>query len=608
MAVNYTSPRFSAEDDNGRPLIGGRLFTYQNGTTTPSPTYQDAAGTILNTNPIILNARGEAVVHLSEGQVYTFVLQTRTGVLVWSQNSIVGAISTTSFTEFLQNLLNGSGANLVGFKQPWTGSIARSVQQKLEEISTIEDAGVTQGMADATQAIQTALDSGQKYIRAAKGGQYIITSITLPDDIVFDLNGGTLLAFGSNETDGEGDPIIKPAMVKLGNRSILKNGTIDGKNLTMDAGVEAVSKSKPIASDLNITRIAGALPAGRGTSFSRCTEEFQDRCIVTNVTGQGIYTEYSDGGLISECRIDKAYHGVQFWGGDSATESTKGVTNLRIVSCYATKVLGGVWGSCGDGVSVTNCVVEDLDDVGIDFEGCSNSTMSGNTSREAKNGCYALFFGCTNCTISGNTGINQTSVGAGIYIDANDNFPNWKNAITGNTIQVRFFGIRNTAHAYRGLQKSTISGNVVTAEDYGIWLDETQEVNVSNNFVQILNGSTGINLLGSRFCMVADNTLNCAVDPPRPNPLDVGGIVMNRKGSAFAASNNTVANNWVSGFTYAINDNGFGNVTQSFNWIKDNRVSTSIYKYGGDFYSGRIERNYPTGSLATEALTVDYYT
>lgn len=95
MPQSYVSPRFSAIDSNGRPLVGGRLYTYANTTTTPQVTYKDADGLAANTNPIILDARGEAVVFLEEGMTYTWVLKTADDALVWSQDDISGATAST---------------------------------------------------------------------------------------------------------------------------------------------------------------------------------------------------------------------------------------------------------------------------------------------------------------------------------------------------------------------------------------------------------------------------------------------------------------------------------------------------------------------------------
>lgn len=46
------------EDNNGKPLAGGLLFTYKAGTNDLLETYKDADGTALNTNPIVLDDRG----------------------------------------------------------------------------------------------------------------------------------------------------------------------------------------------------------------------------------------------------------------------------------------------------------------------------------------------------------------------------------------------------------------------------------------------------------------------------------------------------------------------------------------------------------------------
>lgn len=90
MPNPFVSPRFAAVDSYGNPLVGGRLYTYANNTTTPQTTYKDSAGTIANTNPIILDSRGEGVIFLTEGLVYTWVLKDANDALIWSQSGIVG--------------------------------------------------------------------------------------------------------------------------------------------------------------------------------------------------------------------------------------------------------------------------------------------------------------------------------------------------------------------------------------------------------------------------------------------------------------------------------------------------------------------------------------
>jgi len=53
-----TSPKQQWEDANGNPLSGYKLFLYLAGTSTKATTYQNADGTITNSNPIVLNTLG----------------------------------------------------------------------------------------------------------------------------------------------------------------------------------------------------------------------------------------------------------------------------------------------------------------------------------------------------------------------------------------------------------------------------------------------------------------------------------------------------------------------------------------------------------------------
>jgi hypothetical protein len=87
MAVLYTQHFVQFFDDNGNPLSGGRLYTYDAGGTTPKATYTDAAGSTANANPVVLDAAGRATVFL-DGTTYRFDLKTSGDVLVRSTDNI----------------------------------------------------------------------------------------------------------------------------------------------------------------------------------------------------------------------------------------------------------------------------------------------------------------------------------------------------------------------------------------------------------------------------------------------------------------------------------------------------------------------------------------
>jgi microcystin-dependent protein len=70
-------------DANGKPLAGGSLTFYVPNTTTAKPTYKDAAQTVLNTNPIILDGAGRATVY--GAGAYRQILKDASGNLIWDQ-------------------------------------------------------------------------------------------------------------------------------------------------------------------------------------------------------------------------------------------------------------------------------------------------------------------------------------------------------------------------------------------------------------------------------------------------------------------------------------------------------------------------------------------
>lgn len=92
MATSVVNPRVQFFANNGRPLIGGRIHTYVAGSSTRARTYKDAAKVQPNTNPIILDARGEAAIYLAEGVEYKFVIEDSKGALIYTQEPVYGAI------------------------------------------------------------------------------------------------------------------------------------------------------------------------------------------------------------------------------------------------------------------------------------------------------------------------------------------------------------------------------------------------------------------------------------------------------------------------------------------------------------------------------------
>lgn len=81
--------------NDGTPLSGGLVYFYIPGTTTPKNTFQDAAGTILNTNPVVLDSGGRAIIYGSGA--YQEAVFDNLGNVIWNAVTADTAAGGTSF-------------------------------------------------------------------------------------------------------------------------------------------------------------------------------------------------------------------------------------------------------------------------------------------------------------------------------------------------------------------------------------------------------------------------------------------------------------------------------------------------------------------------------
>ena len=88
MAVLAPAPKAQFFDATGAPLVGGKVYTYAAGTTTPLATFTDASATTPNTNPVILDSRGECNLWFSTATSYKVVLKNADDVTQWTVDNI----------------------------------------------------------------------------------------------------------------------------------------------------------------------------------------------------------------------------------------------------------------------------------------------------------------------------------------------------------------------------------------------------------------------------------------------------------------------------------------------------------------------------------------
>ena len=98
MSVNLSpiGNGFQFFSNDGLPLAGGKIQTYQAGSTTPLATYTDSSGLIANTNPIILGTSGRppSEIWLTDGFFYKFVLTDASDVVIDTYDNLYGFIAT----------------------------------------------------------------------------------------------------------------------------------------------------------------------------------------------------------------------------------------------------------------------------------------------------------------------------------------------------------------------------------------------------------------------------------------------------------------------------------------------------------------------------------
>ena len=89
-------------DNNGDPLTGGKLYTYQAGTTTPLATYTSKTATTSHPNPIVLDAAGRVPggeIWLDYVYLYKFVVKTSDDVLIGTYDNIGGSFNASPLIE-----------------------------------------------------------------------------------------------------------------------------------------------------------------------------------------------------------------------------------------------------------------------------------------------------------------------------------------------------------------------------------------------------------------------------------------------------------------------------------------------------------------------------
>ena len=148
-------------DNNGDPLAGGKLYTYAAGTTTPKLTWSNAAESVANANPIILDSAGRATIFWSGN--YKIELRTSADVVLWTIDFVNIVDDPLSLTDLADTANPALGDASVGTKRTESGAVATTVHQMIQASvlnALVFDATIDKtGATDVSTKLQAFIDA-----------------------------------------------------------------------------------------------------------------------------------------------------------------------------------------------------------------------------------------------------------------------------------------------------------------------------------------------------------------------------------------------------------------------------------------------------------------
>ncbi|GJE37852.1 tail fiber protein [Methylobacterium persicinum] len=208
-------------DANGKPLAGGSLSFYVPNTTTAKPTYKNAAQTVLNTNPVILDAAGRATVY--GAGAYRQILKDRYGNLIWDQ--------LTADTSSSQIAWGGTSTGTANAQVVSATNFTSADGQIVGFIAGFTNTGQLSVSANGSGAIPVLADTQSGSVNLS--GQEVQAGAAVL--LVYDANRGAFHLIGGNGSSGSGfgtiqnlpvANVVDLGLVNTHNVGITGNGTI----------------------------------------------------------------------------------------------------------------------------------------------------------------------------------------------------------------------------------------------------------------------------------------------------------------------------------------------------------------------------------------------
>jgi len=369
--VIATIPRNQFFDPLGKPLAGGKLYTYLAGSTTLATTYQDQALTIKNENPIPLDATGSCSIWMDPAKSYKLVLKNKQGVTQpgWPVDGISGAATpvslepTFSLYPKLSALAASDGAGLMGFTQNGAGATKRTVLDKLREntpsifdfMTAAQVAAVRTGATwfDSTSVIQAALDvlpavnfppgtyRVSKELRVKKPNFRLVCAGK--EQVTFIATAKMANVIGVYGNDDNPDSLIE--------NITLSGFTVDGAGLAENGLLVASCLSPNLYNDIDVIGCKSwGINHNRGfTNRARAV-----RCF--NNTGSG----FRAGKEVNQCDFD-------------IEADNNGGVGILVLGADGLRITGGVENNGEDGLRVNSSQIPNIHGLNIDLRYVENN-------------------------------------------------------------------------------------------------------------------------------------------------------------------------------------------------------------------------------------------
>ena len=268
-------------DDNGDPLNGGKLYTYEAGTTTSKTTYQDDAGATPHANPIILDSAGRpsAEVWGTTGG-YKLKLDNSLDSTIWTRDDVIGFNDTaeTSASEWIASGLTPTYVSATSFTFAGDQTTVYHVGRRIKttdtggtDYATITASSYSNPNTTLTVNVDGAgsLDSGLSAVQYSLISR-VNSSITGEwTSVAYSAANFTATGGGTWTTDAAGDQLAY-AYIIIGNTMIVNYsiattdvaGTVSAVNI-------AIPASK-VATKAMVSAVGRCLDAGVvGDAFAR---------------------------------------------------------------------------------------------------------------------------------------------------------------------------------------------------------------------------------------------------------------------------------------------------------------------------------------------------